>query len=293
MRLRRFQIQNYRSIVDSGVVEVEDRTTVLIGKNEQGKTTALRALASLSARSGYGPGDLPTHLRAAFEDKKPADIPIATVWLAPEDVDKEALQAVVPNVEEVREFRATRFNDGHIAYARIDQEGREEPLAFSPPNLEPQVAALKQHAGNLRQALAGHGTRAATFAPQLPQATGHIDQFLAANFQAVEQIDNLVKTFATVLTSVPGQDGPIQTDIANTVKAMQAAQAEIAVALQNDVAKQFKSRLPNFVFHSTTLDKVPNEVNVSAFIKNPEAVSKGMANRKRSALAPSVSWPES
>lgn len=37
MRLRRVGVRNYRSIVDSGIVDIEDRATVLIGKNEQDK----------------------------------------------------------------------------------------------------------------------------------------------------------------------------------------------------------------------------------------------------------------
>ena len=44
MRFCKVRVQNYRSIVDSGNVEIEDGVTVVIGKNEQGKTNFLRAL---------------------------------------------------------------------------------------------------------------------------------------------------------------------------------------------------------------------------------------------------------
>lgn len=43
MRLKAFRVQNYRSIVDSGWVEVDD-IAVIVGKNESGKTSLLRAL---------------------------------------------------------------------------------------------------------------------------------------------------------------------------------------------------------------------------------------------------------
>jgi predicted ATP-dependent endonuclease of OLD family len=43
MRLEAFRVQNYRSIVDSGWVEVAD-IAVIVGKNESGKTSLLRAL---------------------------------------------------------------------------------------------------------------------------------------------------------------------------------------------------------------------------------------------------------
>lgn len=43
MKLEAFRVQNYRSIVDSGWVEVDD-IAVIVGKNESGKTSLLRAL---------------------------------------------------------------------------------------------------------------------------------------------------------------------------------------------------------------------------------------------------------
>jgi predicted ATP-dependent endonuclease of OLD family len=36
--------------------------------------------------------------------------------------------------------------------------------------------------------------------------------------------------------------------------------------------------MPSFVFHSTTLERIPDEVDVAAFISDPERTSKGMAN---------------
>lgn len=47
MRLKGFQVQMYRSIIDSGWVEVEP-LTVVVGKNEVGKTSLLRALHKLN-----------------------------------------------------------------------------------------------------------------------------------------------------------------------------------------------------------------------------------------------------
>ena len=47
MKLNSFQIQNYRSIDDSGVVSVKNNT-VLIGENDCGKTNLLKALAYLN-----------------------------------------------------------------------------------------------------------------------------------------------------------------------------------------------------------------------------------------------------
>ena len=43
MEIKAFKVTNYRSITDSGWIDLED-LTVLVGKNESGKTSLLRAL---------------------------------------------------------------------------------------------------------------------------------------------------------------------------------------------------------------------------------------------------------
>jgi len=43
MRLKRFRVQNFRNVTDSGWVELGDILT-LVGKNESGKTSILKAL---------------------------------------------------------------------------------------------------------------------------------------------------------------------------------------------------------------------------------------------------------
>jgi AAA ATPase domain len=47
MKIKGFQVLNYRCIIDSGWVDVDD-LTVLVGKNESGKTSLLRALHKFS-----------------------------------------------------------------------------------------------------------------------------------------------------------------------------------------------------------------------------------------------------
>jgi len=46
MRLINFQIKNYRSIIDSGVVKLSelDNVSVFAGQNESGKSSILKAL---------------------------------------------------------------------------------------------------------------------------------------------------------------------------------------------------------------------------------------------------------
>ncbi|MEM0139472.1 MAG: AAA family ATPase [Ferroplasma sp.] len=57
-RLTGFRITNFRSIVDSGYVNINSHTTVLIGSNRAGKSSLLNALAKLNYDETYDKFDL-------------------------------------------------------------------------------------------------------------------------------------------------------------------------------------------------------------------------------------------
>jgi predicted ATP-dependent endonuclease of OLD family len=48
MRLEKARVQNYRSIYDTGIFEIEKLKTILVGPNEAGKTVILQALQQLN-----------------------------------------------------------------------------------------------------------------------------------------------------------------------------------------------------------------------------------------------------
>jgi predicted ATPase len=278
MRLCKAQVRNFRAIVDSEIVDIQDRVTVLIGKNEQGKTTFLKALASANPPIKYGPGDFPNHLRAELEQKKSSDIPVVTLWLAPEPSDGVLAAEIIANFDSVDFFKVTKFFDSHRTFSAIRQNGNEEPLVFNSPNIQPQIDQIRQFSKALRDKLSAHGERQAEFKANLAQAQSRIDEFVNDKFAKIDQIENLIRTFATGLTSVPGQDAAIQEDIAGTVREIEKVHAEITRLAQSDPQLAFDRLLPQFVLHSTSVDKIPNDVNIGEFVKNPDTVSKGMAN---------------
>ncbi len=284
MRLARVQVQNFRSIVNSEIVDIDDRVTVIVGKNEQGKTTFLRGLFSFNEKYPYSPNDLPHHLRPKLDAQKKAEIPIVSVWLLADTKERGDLSKIVNLVGQVAEIKITRYYDGHYAYMTVNADGKEAPLEFTPTDISAQVADLRLSAETLKKdKFSAHASRQATFAAHRPQADTHIDAFLGANFKEHGQIENLIKTLITALTGVPGQDQPIQDDIANMAREMQSKFVEIQRLLQQDKRSLFQERIPKFVFHSTLLDQIPNDVNLGEFLKDPEATSKGMARLCRAA----------
>ena len=103
MELKSFRVRNFRSINDSGEVEVS-RITALLGRNESGKSNVLRALHSLNPADGFKAlspiKDFPRHRKlaecsdstpvvdsnwqlTAFEQKQ-----IAEIWPAAQGVSE-------------------------------------------------------------------------------------------------------------------------------------------------------------------------------------------------------------
>ncbi|MBT9465339.1 AAA family ATPase [Hydrogenophaga sp.] len=108
MKLVSFQVQNYRSINDSGEIAVS-RMTALLGRNESGKSNLLRALHSLNPIEGFAPltpiKDFPRHRRLEeCTDNTPV---LSTTW-ALDDDDKTALLEELPRATEVTKVTVSR-----------------------------------------------------------------------------------------------------------------------------------------------------------------------------------------
>lgn len=97
MRLVKARIQNYRSIIDTDVFEIEDLKTIMVGPNEAGKTVVLRALQQLNKPDDVAGFDvLRDYPRSKYNDitsKKvlPKDITVVTGWFDLDEDDKEVL----------------------------------------------------------------------------------------------------------------------------------------------------------------------------------------------------------
>ena len=250
----------------------------LFGKNEQGKTTFLKAIASFDPNYAYTPSDLPNHMSARLEERPRSEIPIATLWFTPTLEDQRKLKDIIPSMGNLKSFKATKYYDNHYDYKSISKNGAEAALQFAPPDIAAQVNNIHKAVEALRGKLESHGSRQPSFASYKPQADSQLDTFKGANFSDYAQLDNLVNTLLTSLTAVPGQDQPIQDDIANAANEIRAAVDTLKPILVQDRLAKFVESIPRFIFHSSSVDKIPNEVNLADFLKDPERVSRGMAN---------------
>jgi len=278
MRLTRARVQNFKSIVDSKTVDIDETVTVLIGMNEQGKTAFLTALSSFGKQYAYHPRDFPNHLRPALEATPPETIPLVSLWLAPDPSEHATLQDFVGKEQMVGEYKITRYFDGHYDYWTV-RNGEERKLAFPLPDVKGAVTEVTRETAELLGRLRAHLDRVgSSFAPAIDQVTKHTEAFVGANFSVLPDLDNIFNTFFTALKGLPGQDPPIQETIAESVRKLEGHRESIRQLLATDRVRAFMELIPKFVLHSATVDKIPSEVNVADFVADPERVSKGMAS---------------
>ena len=97
MKLNKARVQNYRSVIDTGLFEIENLKTILVGPNEAGKTVILKALQQLNKPADIAGFDvLRDYPRSLYNDistKKvlPEKVTVVTGYFTLDDDDKELL----------------------------------------------------------------------------------------------------------------------------------------------------------------------------------------------------------
>lgn len=286
MKIEKVRIQNYKSIVDSGKVDIDAKLTILIGKNEQGKSNFLNALKSFNDDYKYLPNDLPNHLRLSLEDKSPEDVPVVSLWLETNSDDLNQLSELVENIKEVKYLKVVKYYGNNYKFTTIDSDNKENIVKFTLPDITKEVENLKSKVNELEKKLVAHAQRHPEFGKNKEKFEQLVNSFLQANFSDTLQIDNLVKTFCTGIRGVPGQDKPIQDDIAIATKTLETTLEDINKILSEDRTGHLSKQLPKFIMHISTLDKIPDVVDVAQFTSSPEKTSMGMLNLCRAAGLP-------
>lgn len=283
MKTIKARVQNYRSIVDSGIVNIEDGLTILIGKNEQGKTNFLKALLSFNFEERYLPNDLPNHLRPTLEEKKPVEVPMVSLWFQLERSDIEEIGKIVPDTVSAETLKVEKSFGNEYKFALVNTAGQEKDIAQPSIAIAGEVEKIKAIAEQLKNELGNYIPRL----PHLAQSWGTIKRmisnFVNSDFTDVRQTGNIVQTFSASMIGLPGQDRATQQIIASAIKEMEAVRLQIDQRVLADPRTKLKERLPRFMLHIAVIDKIPNDVPVAQFVENPEATSRGMLNLCRAA----------
>jgi hypothetical protein len=151
-------------------------------------------------------------------------------------------------------------------------------MRFAAPDVKVELDGIHLTIGTLKSKFAAHAARVPGFAANAEKIEQVTQGLLDEVQKDPAQVGNAIKTFSTAIKGITAQDQPILDDITTAVNELEAARVAIQNIYGQDLAKVLSDSLPRILFHSTTTDKIPNEVNVADFVKDPEGTSKGMAN---------------
>lgn len=144
VRLREFRVKNYRCVNDSGPIEIR-RRTVLVGRNESGKTNLLLALQSLNPPGGTKElsfvKDFPRDRRREdFSEELPV---VETFWELT-DEEQEHLAEVYPRASAVREVGIHR-----------DYGGKRVVALMGLPELELDISVVLESVEKIGRSIRG------------------------------------------------------------------------------------------------------------------------------------------
>ncbi|MBX3004593.1 MAG: AAA family ATPase [Anaerolineales bacterium] len=280
MKLAKAHITNFRSIVDSDPIEVEDRVTVLIGKNEQGKTTFLKALESFNTAYSYKASDLPNHLRPQLANQDAKSIPIIVLTFGLDQDDLKSIEGDLEGIEYVR--IAKHFGNNYI-FSWVNTKGEVIPIQLIKPDVTSHVTELKSKGTALEAKLIAQSERLAEFAGAKDRFQKAIQAFVNSRFEDVNKLEDTYETFSTALKGLPGQDETLQQEINGELTGIKAIVNAIKEKLLVDPAERIRKLIPSFIFHQATIHHIPDEVDIESFIADPNKVSAGMHNLCRAA----------
>jgi ABC-type cobalamin/Fe3+-siderophores transport system ATPase subunit len=112
VRLEAFRVRNYKRIEDTGWITCRD-LTVLVGKNEAGKSAVLKGLSKIKPSDGEdydGLREFPRHRYTSEYDAQ--DWPVGSVRLRLDDDDRTQLKSIAPGLASVTTVTVTRHFSG-------------------------------------------------------------------------------------------------------------------------------------------------------------------------------------
>ncbi len=235
MKLKTAHIQNYRSVCDTGVFDVETAKTILVGPNEAGKTAVLQALQQVNPPEGVKRLDaLRDYPRSKYNDittgkVDPKKVPVATVTFT---LNEDDLAAAPASMRGISGYTFTRY---------IANNGTHS-LIGAPPS--PTVGAIRKDAVRLAAHVDGRATVAEGEVPSTEQ-TDKINLLLKDwrdEFVMSDELSVALKKWVNGLVA--------HADESEDERINRLLAAFSVVPDQNEALKALEKRIPVFVLFS-------------------------------------------
>lgn len=148
MKMTAFRVENYRNIMDSGWVETND-VTVIVGKNESGKTSLLKALWKFNPFKKT-PYDLDREWPRGRRKERSVEKTVVTVRFDFDSEEREQLEAIDESAKGITGAEITRKYNGRYSYTFLPHTPKREH------DLQWVINVIEEHFGELPETASEH-----------------------------------------------------------------------------------------------------------------------------------------
>lgn len=240
MKLTKFRIKHYKSIVDSGDCYFSDKLTILAGKNESGKTSVLEALEDFHQD------------RTIREEAKPIDgdgVPEVSIsFTLPAAETNETLKTAGSDTTVAKEIQITLAKKFGAPTYILDTESRKQ---LGIPNI---------YESSKKKVL-----EAVKKANELIKTTGSNAMFPVPKLDKQKLSD--FKTEVTVFAAQNPGLADVIVEITNISQAVDEYYARETLTT-NFVEEFVKTQLPYFILFSSFDDEFPKSIPIASLVKD-------------------------
>jgi len=259
MRLESFRVTNFRSINDSGIVDVS-QITALLGRNESGKSNLLKALYSLNPACGIQAlvpvKDFPRHRQLKECDEK---TPVVwSLWNLDEN-EREELVEILPRANGITHVEISRNYDQKYSVNFQKLPG----IVFQESDIKTETRKIVAAVQSASEKVESE-TRI-----RLEQVASVFEQTLTINSDKMKWAQSVLEDIKNLRRSLAAADTELTEKQDLTVSELE----DIASSITNDKEAQQKARewvvkqMPTFVF----LDEYPQlkgHQDISQYLHN-------------------------
>jgi len=271
VKIEKIRIQNFQCINGPEEVEINDNVICLIGKNERGKTTFLRALESFNLDYKYDEDDISSYsdVKGKLDsgEIEPEAIVMVTMWFEITDDDKEKLQEIHEAIAKIKHLKVTKYFDNHYTVESTELKIEE----LKKQTIEPIQKEIKTEIDNLSKKISIHIQRHAPFANNKAKYDQYIEEFISINFTELSEgdINKKLDDFYNNLRGLPDKDTPIDEDIKNTVESLEKIKGRLIEELkENNTEGRILKLMPSFIYFDDIDILKQDTFNIDDFLSN-------------------------
>ena len=263
MRLKKVRVQNYRSILDSGDVEIDGQITSIVGMTGSGKTSFLKMISGIDSAVTFSAGELPlkSQTKQDFLDNKISaeQIDQLTAVFEVEESDRASMPDKYRGVDEIE---VRRNFDGRIT---LIPKGNDIPKI----DIEAESNVIKSRLDDMLTAFEDGVKRSIDgLAQHRNMFTETIGEFGRSDFRNVKEVDLSTNALRNTVNSIP-KDGRLRDELAAAIGSITAARNSIQNKNKNHPYLKLYEVMPKPVYRDAVF-KLEDEMPVDGFIADPK-----------------------